>query len=70
MIGLIFPRLHFLGIIWGFIMLFDLPTSIVAYALAFHYSFLAGVWIFVVGTLWWYLLSRGAGFVFDVFKHL
>ena len=51
-------------------MLFDLPISIVAYALAFHYGLLAGVWIFVVGMLWWYLLSRGAGIVFDVFKNL
>jgi hypothetical protein len=70
MIGLILPGLQFLGIIWGFVMLFDLPISIVAYALAFHYSLLAGLWIFVVGTLWWYLLSRGAGIVFAMFRDL
>jgi hypothetical protein len=70
MLGLIFPGLQHLGIIWGFIMLFDLPISIVAYALAFHYSLLAGAWILTVGTLWWYLLSRGAAVLFKVFKDL
>jgi hypothetical protein len=42
-------------------MLVDLPISLVAFALAWKYSALATVWILVVGTLWWYLLSRAAG---------
>ena len=32
------------------------------------YSALADLWILVAGTLWWYLLSRGAELVFDKFK--
>ncbi len=42
-------------------MLVDFPISLVALALAWKYSALATAWILVVGTLWWYLLSRGAG---------
>lgn len=38
-------------------MLADLPMSVLAYALAFHYAALSFAWIFVGGTLWWYLLS-------------
>jgi hypothetical protein len=31
----------------------DLPVSIVAYMVAWSSGFLAFIWIFVVGTLWW-----------------
>ena len=44
------------------------PISLVALALAWKYSVLATVWILVVGTLWWYLLSRAAGLVLRKFK--
>ncbi len=60
MVGLIVPRLQYLGIAWSFIMLADLPISLVAYALGWKYSALADLWIIVAGTLWWYLLSRAA----------
>lgn len=56
-IGLVIPNLQFLGIAWSFIMLADLPISVPAYALAFHSTLLAALWILVAGTLWWYLLS-------------
>ena len=68
MIGMIALKLSFLGVVWGFIMLEDLPISLVAYLVAWKYSWLAALWIIVVGTLWWYLLSRGVEFIFDMFK--
>jgi hypothetical protein len=68
MLGLIDPALQNLGIVGAFIMLADLPVSLVAYALAWKHSSLAALWILLVGTLWWYLLSRGAEFVFDKFR--
>jgi len=68
MIGMIALKVSFLGVVWGFIMLADLPISLVAYLVAWKYSWLAALWIIVVGTLWWYLLSRGVEFIFDMFK--
>jgi hypothetical protein len=44
-------------------MIVDFPLSLVTLALAWKYSVLAAVWMVVVGTLWWYLLSRGAELV-------
>jgi len=52
------PRFDHLLIIWVFVMLADLPVSFVAYALAWKYSLIAAVWIFIVGTWWWYFLSK------------
>lgn len=47
----------------------DLPISIVAYVLAFSSnSTLAVVWIFVVGTLWWYVLGCALEFVINRVK--
>jgi hypothetical protein len=68
MIGLVVPSLQYLGIAWSFIMLADLPISLIAYALAWKYGSLAALWILVAGTFWWYLLSRGVEFVFKRFK--
>ena len=68
MLGHLIPSLQYLGIVWAGIMLVDLPISLVAFALAWKYSALATAWIFVVGTLWWYLLSRGAELVVRKFK--
>jgi hypothetical protein len=36
----------------------DFPISIGAFALAWKYPLLAHLWIAVVGTAWWYFLSR------------
>jgi hypothetical protein len=69
MIGMIALQISVLGTVWGFIMLVDLPISIVAYVVGWKYSWLAALWIIVVGTLWWYLLSRGVEFIFDQFKN-
>jgi hypothetical protein len=60
MVGYLVPKLDYLGIVWTGILLVDFPISLVGFALAFKYSALATAWILVVGTLWWYLLSRGA----------
>jgi hypothetical protein len=69
-IAFVIPSLQFLGVIEEFILLADLPISIVSYALAFHYTWLATIWLFVAGTLWWYLLSRAAKFVIDTRRNL
>ena len=68
MIGYLVPRLQYLGIAWTGIMVADFPISLLALALAWKYSALATAWILVVGTLWWYLLSRGAEVVVRRFK--
>ncbi len=57
-VGYLIPPLQFLGIIWVFIVLVDLPVSAIFYALAWKYSLIAGLWVVVVGTLWWYFLGR------------
>src|ERR1700680_4362615 len=67
-IALFVPGLQFLGISWSFIMLADLPVSLLAYVVGWKYPALADLWIIVVGTLWWYLLSRGVELLFDKFK--
>ena len=68
MVGYLVPRLQYLGIVWTGIMVADFPISLVALALAWKHSALAAAWILVVGTLWWYLLSRGAELVVRRFK--
>lgn len=60
MVGYLMPRLQYPGIVWTGIMLADFPISLMALALAWKYSAPATTWILIVGTLWWYLLSRGA----------
>ena len=56
-IGLVIPSLQYVGILFTFILLADLPVSALTYALGWKYGALAVIWIFVAGTLWWYLLS-------------
>jgi len=65
MVGHVIPSLQYLGIIWVGVMLVDLPVSAIAYALAWKHGTVATIWVVVVGTLWWYLLSRGAGLLID-----
>jgi hypothetical protein len=54
--GYVIPSLHSLGIIFTFLDLVDLPISLVYIALAWGHEALAMAWLFVAGTLWWYLL--------------
>ncbi len=59
MLGYVFPSVQYLGIMWTYVMLADIPISLVAFAFAWKHGTLAAIWILIVGTLWWYLLSRG-----------
>lgn len=60
MIGYVVPSFqNTTGTLWEFITMSDLPLSFVAYALAWKYGALATIWIVIVGTLWWYLISCG-----------
>ena len=63
MIGQVVPSLSYLGLVSTYLMYVDFPISLVALALVWKYSALAAAWILVAGTLWWYLLSRGAELV-------
>jgi len=68
MVGFVIPSLQHLGMVSTYIMTVDLPISLVAVALVWKHSALATAWISVVGTLWWYLLSRGAELVLRKFR--
>jgi hypothetical protein len=57
MIGLVIPSLSYLGIVGMFVLLADLPVSVVCYILGWKFPFFAQLWLVVVGTLWWYYLS-------------
>jgi hypothetical protein len=61
------PGLQYLVVIWDFVMHADFPVSLLAYALTPKYAPLAAIWIVVVGTLWWYLLSRAAEWLINRF---
>jgi hypothetical protein len=64
------PRLaHIFVFTWEMVMVLDLPLSIVAYMLAWKYGLVAAIWIFVVGTWWWYFLSRGIEHMIERFRH-
>jgi hypothetical protein len=58
MVGYVVPQLQLLGILWSVVTLADVPVSVVTGMLVWRHSLLAGVWATLVGTLWWYLLSR------------
>ena len=61
LLGYVVPSLQFLGILWSLVTIADIPVSTVTMGLAFsQHGVLAGVWATVVGTLWWYLLSRAS----------
>jgi len=57
------PQLQFLGILWVVLNIVDFPISVVTIALGWRYGVLAGAWIVIVGTLWWYFLSMAASFL-------
>jgi hypothetical protein len=59
-VGPLIPSLQYIGIVFTFILVADLPISTPVYALAWKFGALSVIWIFVAGTLWWYLLSGGA----------
>jgi hypothetical protein len=54
------PRLNYLRFAGEIAFLVDFPISTVFWMLLWtQHSILGGLWIVVVGTLWWYLLSVG-----------
>jgi hypothetical protein len=65
---LLIPNLNFLGIVWMFIALIDLPASAPMYALGWKHPGIAVVWVVVAGTLYWYLLSRGVEILIERHK--
>ncbi|MGC1968161.1 MAG: hypothetical protein WA673_17000 [Candidatus Acidiferrales bacterium] len=67
--GYVIPGLQYWGVLWTFITNADLPISIVAAVLAFSGNPTLGVvWIFVAGTLWWYVLGCALEFVINKVK--
>lgn len=68
LLGYVVPEFQFMGIVWTAVMVADLPISLVAFGLSWRHGLLAALWIVGIGTLWWYLLARGAKFVFHKFK--
>jgi hypothetical protein len=52
-----------LGILFTFLVLADIPISLVYAGLVWSNGVLAFLWLAVAGTLWWYLLCRTAEFV-------
>jgi hypothetical protein len=61
LVGYVIPSVQYLGIVWVGVMLVDMPVSAIGYATAWKHGTFTAIWVVVVGTLWWYLLSRGAG---------
>jgi|SRR5450631_1934410 len=55
--GLVIPQFQYFGIVWVFVMLLDLPISLVAYIVGWKFQILAAIWIFAAGTAWWYFVS-------------
>ncbi len=64
MTGYVVPQLQLLGILWSILTIVDLPVSAVTIPLAYFNGFLAFSWTVVVGTAWWYFLSKGIAFLF------
>jgi hypothetical protein len=63
------PHLTFLAMVWEFVLIADLPVSLVAMGVGMVYGGIAAIWILVVGTSWWYLLSLGFAAVYRHFKY-
>jgi|SRR5579863_193309 len=68
-IGLLLPDLSFLGIVFPFVLIADLPVSIVSYMTGWKYPAFGAAWIFLAGTAWWYLLGRGVEFLSHRNRH-
>jgi hypothetical protein len=49
---------------WTYLVLADLPWSIVYIVVGMTHEWLAVLWIVIVGTSWWYLLGRLADYLF------
>ncbi len=67
-IGLIFPKLQYLGIIFTFVLIADLPISLVTYFAVWKYGLFAATWTVVVGAMWWYVIGRLAECIVERIK--
>ncbi len=57
LVGYLLPNVQFLGMVFDFVFVADYPISFIAWLFAWNNpSFI--VLQTVLGTLWWYLLSR------------
>lgn len=63
--GYVVTRLQFLGILWSILTVVDFPVSAVNIPLAYFNGSLAFLWTVIVGTAWWYFLSKGIAFLFN-----
>jgi len=64
----IFLKLLYLGMMFTYVLIADLPVSLVAYLTGFTYPLFAVLWIMTVGTVWWYGLGRAAEYVIEWIK--
>jgi hypothetical protein len=67
-VGYFAPNWPYLPRVWTYLMVLDFPISVVAVFVAWKYSSLAVAWLVVVGTFWWYVLSRGAELLLHKFR--
>ena len=58
-VGFLLPSVQFFGMVFDFVVLADYPISFITWLFAWNNPSFIAIWT-VVGTLWWYLLSRGA----------
>jgi len=61
--GYIVPQLQFLGILWSVLTIMDFPVSAVTIPLTYYNGFIGFLWTVIVGTAWWYFLSKGIVFL-------
>jgi hypothetical protein len=59
-VGTLVPRVNYLAFAWTFVFIADFPISIIPFVLVWKYPLTGALWLIVVGTLWWYLLTLGA----------
>jgi hypothetical protein len=57
LIGFVIPSLQYWAIAFEFVLIADLPVSAVTYMLGWKYQAISFLWIFVVGTAWWFLIG-------------
>jgi hypothetical protein len=57
------------GLLWGFLLLIDLPISLPYYVLGWKHGFIAILWIVVAGTCWWHQLSRFIRFLSQLMRN-
>jgi len=69
LLGYAIPKLEPLTDETEFLTAADIPISLPAVGLAMGNRVVPALaWLFIAGTLWWYLLSLGAQFIFNRFK--